>query len=92
MSPTEPDRTDRLGDMAMNLDDESLLSGYLDGELDPALPAGALAHFCLLLAMGSALITPDLHAVEDEEWTALLTRVVRAFAPSGTPPESGGPQ
>ncbi|MEU6727640.1 helix-turn-helix domain-containing protein [Nonomuraea wenchangensis] len=65
-----------------------------DGELDPALPAGALAHFCLLLAMGSALITPDLHAVEDEEWTALLTRVVRAFAPpeSGTPPESGAPQ
>ena len=26
------------------------------------LPA-ALAHFCLLLAMGSALVTPDLHAV-----------------------------
>jgi len=33
------------------------------GELDPALSPAALAHFCLLLAMGSALITPDLHAV-----------------------------
>ncbi|MEW9550568.1 TetR/AcrR family transcriptional regulator [Nonomuraea sp. NPDC050783] len=63
-----------------------------DGELDPALPAGALAHLCLLLAMGSALITPDLHAVDDEEWTALLTRVVRAFAPGGGPPQSGAPQ
>ena len=31
-------------------------------ELDPDLSPGALAHFCLLLAMGSALITPDLHA------------------------------
>ena len=33
------------------------------GELDPALSPDALAHFCLLLAMGSALVTPDLHAV-----------------------------
>ena len=29
------------------------------GDLDPALSPDALAHFCLLLAMGSALITPD---------------------------------
>ncbi|MCK2215575.1 TetR/AcrR family transcriptional regulator [Actinomadura sp. ATCC 31491] len=65
------------------------------GELDPALPADALAHFCLLLSMGSALITPDLHAVDDAEWTALLARVVQAFAPGGgggTPPQSGAPQ
>ncbi len=46
------------------------------GELDPALSPNALAHFCLLLAMGSALVTPDLHAVGDEEWAALLTRVI----------------
>ncbi|TMR90492.1 TetR/AcrR family transcriptional regulator [Nonomuraea basaltis] len=59
------------------------------GELDPGLSAKALAHFCLLLAMGSALVTPDLHAVDDEEWTALLTRVVSAFAPAGTTAQSG---
>ncbi|MGN9845420.1 TetR family transcriptional regulator [Nonomuraea sp. H19] len=52
------------------------------GELDPALSPDALAHFCLLLAMGSALITPELHAVDDAQWSALLTRVVGALAPS----------
>ena len=52
------------------------------GELDPSLSPGALAHFCLLLAMGSALVTPDLHAVTDEEWAALLTRVIAGLAPA----------
>ena len=47
-----------------------------DGELDPSLSPNALAHFCLLLAMGSALITPDLHGVGEQEWAALLTRLV----------------
>lgn len=51
------------------------------GELDPALSPGALAHFCLLLAMGSALITPDLHAVGEQEWAALLGRVISGLAP-----------
>ena len=50
------------------------------GELDPALSPNALAHFCLLLSMGSALVTPDLHAVDDEEWAELLARVVTALA------------
>lgn len=53
-------------------------------ELDPGLSPNALAHFCLLLGMGSALVTPDLHAVEDGEWSALLARVVAALAPSRT--------
>jgi AcrR family transcriptional regulator/ferredoxin len=52
------------------------------GDLDPALSPNALAHFCLLLAMGSALVTPDLHAVGDEEWTRLLTRVAAGLAPA----------
>jgi len=52
------------------------------GELDRGLSANALAHFCLLLAMGSALITPDLHAVGDEEWAALLARVVTGLVPT----------
>ncbi|GAA3422715.1 TetR/AcrR family transcriptional regulator [Streptosporangium vulgare] len=52
------------------------------GELDGALSPDALSHFCLLLAMGSALVTSDLHTVDDEEWAALLTRVVAALAPA----------
>jgi AcrR family transcriptional regulator len=53
------------------------------GELDPALSPNALAPFCLLLAMGSALVTPDLHAVGDEEWGALLGRLMSALTPGG---------
>ncbi len=62
------------------------------GELDPALSPDALAHFCLLLAMGSALITPDLHAVGDQEWAALLTRVITALAPADITTETGTTQ
>jgi AcrR family transcriptional regulator len=61
--------------------------GQAGGELDPALSPEALAHFCLLIAMGSALVTPDLNAVDDAEWAALLSRVVGALAPTdGTAP------
>ena len=62
---------------------------HADGELDPSLSPNALAHFCLLLAMGSALITPDLHAVGDEEWAALLTRVAAALAPAAVTARTG---
>ena len=50
------------------------------GELDPGLSPAALAHFCLLLAMGSALVTPDLNDVGEQEWAALLARVAGALA------------
>jgi AcrR family transcriptional regulator len=59
------------------------------GELDPALSPNALAHFCLLLAMGSALITPDLHTVGDDEWGTLLTRIAGALAPAGQTSQRG---
>jgi AcrR family transcriptional regulator len=62
------------------------------GELDPALSPDALAHFCLLLAMGSALVTPDLHPVGDREWAALLTRLAAALARPGTAAQTGEPQ
>lgn len=59
------------------------------GEIDPSLSAAAVGHFCLLLAMGSALVTPDLHGIGDEEWADLLTRVVAVLAPrSGHQQES----
>jgi AcrR family transcriptional regulator len=62
------------------------------GELDPALSPDALAHFCLLLAMGSALVTPELHAVDDEEWAELLGRVVTGLQgrTRPAPPARGG--
>jgi AcrR family transcriptional regulator len=63
-----------------------------DGELDPVLSPNALAHFCLLLAMGSALVTPDLHAVDDDEWAAVLTRVVTALARTGITAQTGTAQ
>lgn len=53
-------------------------------EMDPALSPNALAHLCLVLGMGSALIPPDMHAVGDEEWAALLARIVGALAPPGS--------
>ncbi|MEU4539865.1 TetR/AcrR family transcriptional regulator [Streptosporangium sp. NPDC023825] len=62
-----------------------------DGELDGELSPDALAHFCLLLAMGSALVTPDLHPVDDGEWAALLARVVSALAPAGTAAQASAP-
>ncbi len=60
-------------------------------EIDNGLAPNALAHFCLLLAMGSALVTPDVHVVDDEEWAALLTRVVAGLAPSRDTPPAGVP-
>jgi AcrR family transcriptional regulator len=68
--------------------------GQADGEMDTAISPTALAHFCLLLSMGSALITPDLHEVDDDEWAALLTRIVGALAPATPAPTTptGDPQ
>jgi AcrR family transcriptional regulator len=51
------------------------------GEIDPAVSPQAVAHFCVALAMGSALVPPDLHDVDDEEWAALLARLVTALSP-----------
>ena len=61
-------------------------------EVDPGLSPNALAHFCLLLAMGSAVVTPDLHAVDDEEWVALLTRVVAGLARPAVTAQTGSAQ
>ncbi len=65
---------------------ELMRVGQADGELDPTLSPDALAHLCLLLSMGSALITPDLHDVNDAGWTALLSRIVTALAPTASRP------
>ena len=78
------ERADRLAELVRAAQD--------GGELDPSLSPGALAHFCLLLAMGSALVTPDLHAVSEEEWAALLTRVIAGLAPPAASTQTGTAQ
>ncbi|WP_344597274.1 TetR/AcrR family transcriptional regulator [Actinomadura vinacea] len=59
------------------------------GELDPGLSPDALVHFCLLLALGGALVPPELHAVDDGDWADLLIRVVAALAPPADPDQTG---
>jgi AcrR family transcriptional regulator len=54
------------------------------GELDPALPPRAVAHFCLSLAAGTALVSPDLNDVDEQEWAALLTRLMTVLVPTAT--------
>jgi AcrR family transcriptional regulator len=75
------ERGDRLAELVR--------AAQAGGELDPSLSPEALAHFCLLLAMGSALVTPDLHAVTEEEWVALLTRVIAGLAPPAVTTQTG---
>ncbi|HEX7156982.1 MAG TPA: helix-turn-helix domain-containing protein [Burkholderiaceae bacterium] len=58
-------------------------------EIDASLSPNALAHFCLLLGMGSALITPELHAVAEEEWSTLLSRVVTALSATSVKAQTG---
>jgi AcrR family transcriptional regulator len=65
------------------------------GEFDPRVSADALAHFCLLLTMGSALVTAQAHSVDEDDWAQLLTRLLAALAPPEprthpTPPPGGG--
>ncbi|HVT71471.1 MAG TPA: helix-turn-helix domain-containing protein [Trebonia sp.] len=57
-------------------------AGQASGELDASLSPEAVAHFCLLLGFGSSLLTDELHAVDEAEWSALLERVVAALLPT----------
>jgi hypothetical protein len=75
------ERADWLGDL--------MRAAQAGSEIDRDLSPNALAHFCLLLAMGSALITPDLHAVDEDEWSTLLSRVVTALAPASVAVQAG---
>jgi AcrR family transcriptional regulator len=54
------------------------------GELDRDLAPRAVAHLCLSLVAGTALVGPDLDDVDDQEWAALIGRLVTALAPPTT--------
>jgi AcrR family transcriptional regulator len=55
-------------------------ASQLADDLDASVSAEAVALFCLLLTMGSALVPTELHGVDPEEWDELLRRVVAAVA------------
>jgi AcrR family transcriptional regulator len=62
-----------------------------DGEIDADLSAVALAHFCLLLVIGSGLVTAGLHRVSPEDWSALLGRIAAGLAPAGRTAQRAAP-
>ena len=53
------------------------------GEIDQGLSPNALAHFCLLLGMGSSLMTAGIHGVSNQDWSELLGRIATGLAPAG---------
>jgi AcrR family transcriptional regulator len=74
-------RTDWLADLVR--------IGQLAGELHPDLSPDAIAHFCLLLVLGSALLPSTLHGVDPQEWGRLLQRVVASLVATS---EEGAPE
>ena len=58
------------------------------GELDALLSPVALAQFCLLLSMGSALVRPALEPADDQAWSAVLGRIVAGLAPASEPSDT----
>lgn len=72
---------------------ERVAAAQAAGELNSALSPDAVAHFCLLLGLGSALVSPDLHTVGEDEWNALLTTLIGTLAPTDSPsPQEEKPQ
>lgn len=64
-----------------------------DGELNPSLSPDAIAHFLLLLGLGSALVGPDLHTAGEDEWNTLLATLIGALTPTDSPsPQEENPQ
>ena len=56
------------------------------------MAAGAVPFGGSPMAMGGALVTPDMHTVGDEEWATLLARVASALAPAGATAQTGAAQ
>ncbi len=53
------------------------------GDVAPDLDAGAIARFCLAIAIGSLTIrTIGLVPIDPDHWTHLLTRLLHAVAPT----------
>lgn len=51
------------------------------GDLDPTIPAEAVARLCMTLAMGSLVVTAlGLAATDSDDWSTLISRLVDALA------------
>ena len=59
------------------------------GEIDPAVSPVAVAHLCLALALGTALLPPEIHEVDEGAWTEFLARLVTALEPARTTLQTG---
>jgi AcrR family transcriptional regulator len=78
-----------LGERSRWLADLVRASQSVD-DLDPSVSPEAVALFCLLLAMGSALVPTELHDVDPREWDELLRRIVAAIAVPQSEKTAGG--
>lgn len=54
------------------------------GQLDPGLDPDAVAQFCAVVVLGSALVGPVRPHSDDDGWTTLVTRLVDALRPADT--------
>jgi AcrR family transcriptional regulator len=59
------------------------------GEIDPAVSPEAVAHLCLALGVGTALLPPEIHDVDEEAWAGFLARLLTALDPARTPLQTG---
>ena len=56
--------------------------GQESGEIDPALPAEAMARFCFTLSIGALVVGAlGLPQPDPDEWAAVIHRLVGAIAP-----------
>lgn len=60
---------------------EQVREGQRAGEIDPEVSPMAVAHLCLALAVGTALLPPEIHEVDEGAWTAFLARLLTALEP-----------
>ena len=60
------------------------------GEIDPAVSPVAVAHLCLALGLGTALLPPEIHEVDEEAWAGFLARLLTALSPVSSVPLQTG--
>lgn len=71
---------------------ERVTAAQACGELNPSLAPDAVAHFCLLLGLGSALVRPDLHTVDEDDWNTLLVTLIGSLTSPGSPAPEAAPE
>lgn len=70
---------------------EQVRDAQRTGEIDPAVSPVAVAHLCLALGLGTALLPPEIHEVDEEAWAGFLARLLTALSPANVEPDSSIP-